>query len=242
MKKSLFALLLLACASTVQAWDVEGYFSWPDDTSRTLTYIEVNDVQDIAITHVYSNKNYKEVTSWNEQDQALTDVWEGFSPDSNVGQGKSWTLTFTIFNTNVSDSMIFEAITLQAVLYDGDGQFQPSNTPRNITFTLGVKDGETLGTVSQLMDGSGINTDASRAENVTETTITLDRPLEIAANSSVTLTLTASPMLNASGGNASGGSTHVGVKGAVLQFVPEPTTTTLSLLALAGMAVRRRRH
>lgn len=38
-----------------------------------------------------------------------------------------------------------------------------------------------------------------------------------------------------------GGSTNVGLKTATLKVIPEPTTATLSLLALAGLAARRRR-
>lgn len=234
-------LALLACMSSVYAWDVTGNLAWPDTTGKNLTYTEVKDVTEIAITDVYSNTAFKQVKYWNPTggdngQGALTNEWSGFTPDVNVGNGGSWTLTFTIQNLHETDVMTLNSVTLQAVLFDSAGKFQPGGTPRNITFTLGVQGGETMGSTAKVLNGTGANTDAGRAENLNTVIINLENALEIAAKDSVTLTLTAT---RTNEGNGQG--TFVGLKGASFQFIPEPTTATLSLLALAGLSVRRRR-
>ena len=227
--------------SSAYAWDVTGNLSWPDKTGNNLTYTEVKEVKEIAITDVYSDTAFKQVKYWDPTggdngQGALTNEWSGFTPDVNVGNGGSWTLTFTIQNLHETDVMTLNSVTLQAVLFDSAGKFQPNDTKRNITFTLGVQGGETIGSKAQVLDGTGDKTDSGRAENLNTVVIDLKNPLEIAAKDFVTLTLTANRT------NAGVQGTFVGLKGASFQLIPEPTTATLSLLALAGLAVRRRRQ
>ena len=57
-------LALLACMSSAYAWDVTGNLSWPDTTGKNLTYTEVKEVKEIAITDVYSNTDFKQVKYW----------------------------------------------------------------------------------------------------------------------------------------------------------------------------------
>lgn len=243
MKRTLAILALLPSLPLAYGWDVSGNFAWPDTTNKTLTYTEVHDVKEISITDVYSDTAYKTVKYWdstaNEGAGALTGVVDSYTPDINVGNGTgTWTLTFTIVNEHATDTMTLNAITLQAIIYDNAGKFQPDNTERFITFTLG---GAAQGSVTATLNGAGRNADSDRRENVTNVTLALTEALEIQAKDSATITLTASPKRNADNTLASNGGTHVGLKGATFALIPEPTTTTLSLLALAGLAVRRRR-
>ncbi|MBQ7023191.1 MAG: PEP-CTERM sorting domain-containing protein [Akkermansia sp.] len=175
------------------------------------------------------------------------------APDQNMSSG-SWNISFTLTNKNE------EAITLRYIMLDsfiftsGGTQHENDGKPRYVSFTLNALNGGSsaaLGStevgftwkVAQVdEDGEPVYND--KAEQVyvnyrytdADATIALTTPLEISAGGSAQLQLVVS-----AGSNGNGGS-FVGLKGATFSNVPEPTTATLSLLALAGLAARRRRR
>ena len=147
-------------------------------------------------------------------------------PNTNVGNGGTWTLTFTLTNTSAT-LLDVKAITLGTFAYNSGGAAQSADTySRNILFTL-AEGSTTLATESHDFGNSSNGWDSA-------TTIELgDNYFSLKANESITLTLTVSEVESQG--------TFIGLKNATFKVIPEPATATLSLLALAGLAVRRRR-
>ena len=162
-----------------------------------------------------------------------------FTPNSNVGDGKPWTATFEFDNVNSVLSSL-DSISLDVVILQGKGEYHPTTTSwsGDIVFTSTIttgtaSDAVTLGTYTctltpQNGKGSGV------FEAVLVPT-TGGSAVDLTDVSSFNMTLALTESLS--------GGAFVGLKGMELkgQLVPEPTTATLSLLALAGLAARRRR-
>lgn len=107
----------------------------------------------------------------------------------------------------------------------------------NVTLTLAiVQKQESSGSWSVLKQSRGSLTLGSRAD----LTLTLDQPLKW-SNSYKVVALVDNLDKNLSGG-ASNPYTLSGIEIKADITVPEPTTATLSLMALAGLCVRRRRQ
>ena len=166
-------------------------------------------------------------------------------PDINMTSG-SWTLTFTLKNDSSS------AITLSSVNFDsfifnaGGKQHGADDHTRQALFTLS----QTTSDSFIIPLGSTVVTFTTKDDNISATdiwntdadaSITLSSALEIAAGESVKFSLT----VGTAEGITNAGS-FVGLKGVTFNgttaLIPEPTTATLSLLALAGLAARRRRR
>ena len=159
-------------------------------------------------------------------------------PNTNVGNGGTWEITFKLKN-NGSDTITLSAITFDAFAYNSGGGAQNKDChQRDMTFTLS---GDITGTVEHSF--TNVNKDG-KADEMTvndeyhwndNPKFTLSSPVELAADSTLTFKLKVQK-------STSQGS-FVGISGATFtgQVVPEPTTATLSLLALAGLAARRRR-
>ena len=144
--------------------------------------------------------------------------------------GASWTMTFTIANNGSADFTI-DSITLNAFAFNGGGASQPND--RNFLFTV-TADETTLATQSNL-------TIAAAQTATTPLTLTLDTPIVIAAKDDLEFSIVVER--GAAGTNGRGsfvGLSSVAFNGST-PLIPEPTTATLSLLALAGLATRRRR-
>ncbi|MBQ8480630.1 MAG: PEP-CTERM sorting domain-containing protein [Akkermansia sp.] len=158
-------------------------------------------------------------------------------PDTNVdSKGTSWTLNFSIGNNSGRDFVI-DSIDIDAFTYTGGGGAQNNN--RNFLFT--VTAGETKITTKENLFIKG-----SEQNGTSEGTLTLnlDESLTIAADSTLKFTITVNQgaqVSYADGGGEARGS-FVGIETVRFNAVPEPTTATLSLLALAGLAARRRRR
>ena len=165
-------------------------------------------------------------------------------PNINMNEG-SWTLSFTLKNDSSS------AITLSSVNFDsficngGGNQHTSDDHTRQALFTLS----QTTSDTSSITLGSTVVTFSTKDDNISATDIwdtdadakiTFSSALEIAAGESIQFNLT----VGTAEGITNAGS-FVGLKGVAFNgetaLVPEPTTATLSLLALAGLAVRRRR-
>lgn len=220
MKKTLIALMALAGIATANEYS--GTFSWAANTNPVFTLSDEVVEEALTLTNITCNKTYK-----------ATGVAPGaLTPDQNIGSaaGNSWTLTFNVNNTTSQD-IVLTGITLDAFLFNGGGNAQNADEyARPVAFTLANgTDTVASTTVAYANSKNDWENDAvfSFGEGVT-----------LAANSTATYTLTVS---NAQTANNYG--TFVGLKGATFTTaaIPEPTTATLSLLALAGLAARRRR-
>ena len=167
-------------------------------------------------------------------------------PALNVKDGGTWTLTFTLENKS-DNAITLSSVTFDSFIFNSSGNQHGTDTvTRQAQFTL-------LQTVSPTSSVSLGSTDVTfcKPESTTgagdgiwdtdaNANITLSSPLEIAARESVQFQLTVGK------GNLTNPGSYVGLKGATFTgttttTIPEPTTATLSLLALAGLAARRRR-
>ena len=145
-----------------------------------------------------------------------------FSPNVQLQAGAtdSWTMNFTITN-NCDNAITLTQFTFEGYVINGDGSDKNTDIPATLT----------LGNAS-----SGEVKFATGGSTKTATlNLTGDNLIEIGAGKTVTLALTMSGVKDHN--------TYSGLTGGSVTYsvVPEPTTATLSLLALAGLAARRRR-
>jgi len=158
------------------------------------------------------------------------------SPDLNVGSGDSWSITMQ-FTPQMDLKSVVElnSITLTVYAFNNGGTAQNAdNLARDVSFTL--MDGNTeLATTIKELGNSNNNTNYQQ-----DFEITFDSPITVSSRMTPKFTLT---VTNANDNTSTG--TYIGlsniVLGASVPAIPEPTTATLSLLALAGLAARRRR-
>ena len=157
-----------------------------------------------------------------------------FTPNTNVGNGAPWTATFNFDNVNKALTSL-DSINLGVVLFDSSGNYQQGGATwtGGITFTATITDSTTaspLGTFAYTLE-------PRNGQGSTPYAITL-------AGNSIDLTNVSSfdmelELTNGLSGGTFAGLSSMGFTGTPV--VPEPTTATLSLLALAGLAARRRR-
>ena len=220
MKKTIITLLALAGVAAAEetiTTDYTGQFKWTSSTTPTLTFSEE---VDCPLTFVLSTTASHKTTSY------LPDT---FTPDVNVGNGGTWTLSFTATNDS-SEAVTLSGIDLGVFSFNNGGTSQPASTSREITLTLS---GDLTGVKNYTTEGSN-----SAAGSLATVALTLDNAVEIGAGESITFDLTVARVTQLG--------TFIGLNSATLKTtttvqIPEPATATLSLLALAGLAVRRRR-
>ena len=159
-----------------------------------------------------------------------------FSPSSNVGDGHPWTAVFNFNNVDKALTSL-NSITLDVVIFQGGGDYHPNSTTwtGDIVFTTTISSSDSVTLVSYtatLTPGSG------KGNGVFEVTLApaaSEDVIDLTDVSSFNMTLALTESLN--------GGAYVGLQGMELtgQLAPEPTTATLSLLTLCGLAARRRR-
>ncbi len=173
------------------------------------------------------------------------DLGDSYIPMANLGAGEKWTLTLKYDITRlVPEDLFLSALKLTYVMFDEEGNTFYDNEARSVTFSLKLKDsaGNVLAEDTQtktISDESTYETNSHGVEfNIGTEEIVLGR-YGTAIEDDFQVELTA----EMAGGT---GDAYYGLRNTEMSFVarvvPEPTTATLSLLALAGLAARRRRH
>ena len=244
MKKTL--ITLLALAGVAVAADVQSGFTTTfsncaqsDATAVTLTNTWIlPDASTNTITGSITSLT-KTGTSESVSLKTSGDIAQNatyFTPDSNVGSGSPWTTTITYSNVDWTALNGIHGITLDLVMYNSSGGKQGSGTngstwSGDVSFTVtlannGTEIGKFTGNVfEQMPDSKGwdeaVKTITLSGDNVDVSALTGDL--------SVTIALTET--LN--------NGCYFGVES--ITYIPEPATATLSLLALCGLATRRRR-
>ena len=154
-----------------------------------------------------------------------------YAPDTNVQNytpsgrvGGPWTLTFNLTNTS-NQAIILTGIDLSVFSFNASNLAQTGS--RTIDFTVSA--GETVfsgGTATTVSNNFGL------------TPVDTTGSFTLEADSSMTISIKADKNANKNEGGC-----YVGLTGGTIsyQVTPEPTTATLSLLALAGLCARRRR-
>lgn len=148
-----------------------------------------------------------------------------FTPDTNVGSGDDWTLNFKVRN-NGEEAITISDITLGVFSFTSVGVSQGNSTSRPIILTLS---GDITGVTNYTTEGTN-----ATAGSLAPVKLTLASDVDIDAGKSISFAL------NVKENNALG--TYIGLASATVAIIPEPATATLSLLALCGLAVRRRRR
>ncbi len=148
-------------------------------------------------------------------------------PNVNVGTDQGWSLDFTLTN-NSAEAMTFNTLTFDTVIFAGNGGYQGYSTARDFKFTLTYGD-NSLTTGNWTISGNNSSTPDNGV-----VTFNLESAITLDASEDVTFTF------DVVKGNSNPGC-FLGLKTISAVSVPEPTTATLSLLALAGLVARRRR-
>ena len=236
MKKTLITFLALA---GVAAAAVEG--SWNGTINRTETTqlaLNLPEGAPITLSNISSSiTSYKELTGSTGSGANLAN---SYSPETNVGTGNNWTLTFTITNDVNGEALYLTQFYFDTFTFTSAGAWQANE--RTVTLTLAA--GENViatGEYQTDFNGNGTFNETAQNNRDTSQTVFIDTGaagLKLEAGESITLSLTASCALASSNYG-----TYVGLTGATVrtEYIPEPATATLSLLALCGLAARRRR-
>ena len=148
-------------------------------------------------------------------------------PNVNICQDgvttNTYTLSFYVENKSL-ESLAIANITLDAFGYNASGQAHSAGEPKanfSLVYTLNESPLTITTNEINVFENATVNFDLG------------DNAITLGAGEKVTFSLTVS--------KNSGKGSFVGLKSATFKVVPEPTTATLSLLALAGLAARRRR-
>ena len=236
MKKTLITLMALAGVAVAADWtatfatsNTSNGQTWTDYSATFDTELLTFSFTDLTITGTNKNGAYSAAAPGNQFTTAIR-------PNANVcaGNADTYTLKFTVRNDS-DEQVIFDSITLNTFLYDksGNGHNYGNFAETAITCTLGygVDFGTTLSTTY------GCNPSVLSTTNGTQKVDFSfgDKSITLASGEQCNFAVTFA--------KHKGNGSFVGLSGATFsgQVIPEPTTATLSLLALAGLAARRRR-
>ena len=238
MKKTLITFLALAGVASAS---IEG--NWDSTISRdgsSLSFTNLPENSPITLSFVSSSITGYKSPNLTHDEQNLSTT---YTPDTNVGTGNPWSLTFTITNSTENETFYLTHFCLDTFTFTGGGKWQNNDRTINLTLRAGENvigtgvyrtDSNNNGIYSENINGDGNKSDTTQSVFI----YTGGSNLQLEANESITLTLTATnPFASGTCG------TYVGMSGVTVrtEYVPEPATATLSLLALCGLAARRRR-
>ncbi len=241
MKKTLIALMALGCvAVATEETPITLGVTFGNCNQQTSTSVTLN-LGEVASGSVVSLVK----TADHTQDvNILTSGTAGgdaaiFTPNSNVGNNNPWTATFKFDNVN-SVLASLDSIALDVVILQGSGEYHPTTTTwtGDIVFTSTITTGTASDAVTLGSYTYTLTPTSGKGNGVFEFTM-----VPPAGGSGIDLTDVSSFNMTLALTESLSGGAYVGLKGMELngQLVPEPTTATLSLLALAGLAARRRR-
>jgi len=152
-------------------------------------------------------------------------------PNTNVGSAHGWSLDFTLTNTS-EDTFVITSLTFDTLTFTSEGAYQGKDTPRDFEFTLTCGE-KTVTSSNWTISGTNPGSDSPTNGIVT---LEFTEGIELTANEKVAVSF------DVAKGTSNDGC-FLGLKSITAsgQLIPEPATATLSLLALAGLAARRRR-
>ncbi|MBQ2814704.1 MAG: PEP-CTERM sorting domain-containing protein [Akkermansia sp.] len=230
MKKTIIALLALT--GVAGAVDYSGAFSGASTTNPTPTFTFEGE---LALTLSIS-----EYTSGYNGSGTLNPG--SLRPNVNVGgaivngveqEGTPWSAKFTLKNDS-AETITLGSITFDAYAFNSGGSAQSADkNKREINFTLTGDIQSSV--VHSFTNETDPNDDTKTIEHWDDNPTLSFTPIEISTDDELTFTLKVS--------ESDSKGCYVGLTGITFSTptVPEPTTATLSLLALAGLAARRRR-
>ena len=231
MKKTLITLLALAGVAAAQPLTISNANNTASATGDWLTEVSAAAIN-VTGSNTFTSTDYTN---------------SFFTVATNVGNGGTYdyVLTFTF-----AKDVDLSGFSIDFLLHSGAGAAQPVNrtlaydlTLTNATETLVSYTDQSITTTTGRTSGDATykgvayNADGSINEETKLGTAayTLPESVFLAAGTEYKLTIANIAK------NDSGQGTFVGIGNIAMDVIPEPTTATLSLLALAGLAARRRR-
>lgn len=237
MKKTIIALMALAGVAVAEDWtatfkttDTSNKQTWNNYSSTFDTKLLTLSFTDLTISGTSKNGTYTAENPGNQFNTAIR-------PNANVcaANADTYTLNFTVRNEG-DEEIIFDSITLNTFLYNKTGNGHNYNDFAETAITCTLAYGVDLGTTFSTTYGCDPNI-LENTNGTQEVDFSFgDKSITLASGEQCNFAVTFA--------KDKGNGSFVGLSGATFsgQVVPEPTTATLSLLALAGLAARRRRR
>ena len=246
MKKTLFLMAAAVCCAVTPAF-AEGENLVTDFSSEAFT----------ALGTVTNANGELGETGWSTKkfgakNSILTFAEGGLTVNQNSGSYADWaqTVLYTELTSSVT-STHNGSYTITFDLTGGNGQRGFVLASDSYSLAFGIKydgnvaissmDGNYFSAYKSLTDMTALTGTGSGSADFSSCTITLNGTALTVTAGGFTGTYTVADTYNfTTAGFTMDGSQNVTTKGVTI--VPEPATATLSLLALAGLAARRRRH
>lgn len=232
MKKTIIALLALAGIAGAEVLTFTPQVDDDATWTKGISFSPQNGSSDLSLTFV-------SITEWHEDDYTGTITENaytganGISPVVQFLEGKngknSWTLTFKIAN-NTNNAITlggFSTVANAVSLTGGTHSAGINNLWTLVKLQQSESEYTSLGEAYATLGASSASGTSS---------VTFSQDVVIDAKASQTFTMTFDRRSGEGGKTGFANITSIGVN-----VIPEPTTATLSLLALAGLAARRRR-
>lgn len=222
MKKTILALMALA--GVASAAEYTGNFGWTADNTPTFS-LDAAVQPDIELLITGMNIDGAAIDFATADPKANSVYADTLTPATNIGNGGSYDFSFSITN-KTEEALTISAITFDTFAYNNGGSAQSADfLKREITFTL---TGDATAEIVHSFTNIDAETDVYNWDS--NPTLYFDS-IEIAAGATANFNLAVK--------KSDSVGCFIGISGATV--IPEPTTATLSLLALAGLAARRRR-
>lgn len=236
MKKTFITLLALAgLASAAVEGDWTATFKSADTTITQAINTDKNDytasfpAEGCPLTLKFTSLSTCGSTKSTGYNNAVQYNSTSIRPNINVCKGADhgYDLTFTLENTS-GESIQINAITFNAFGYNSGGASHNQGGSPSADFSISYKLPNTTQAITLSNEEVGVYSSAEVKFSLKDS-----NTIYLAADEKCDITFKVR-------GYTTGGS-FVGLSGATFSVIPEPTTATLSLLALCGLAARRRR-